>query len=537
MGYYIGNSSKNSDYRSGTPPKAATSTAPKTTTTAPKTTTTTTSKTTTAPKTNPAIPGSKKKTTAVTAPKVTTPSYQASTPAYQEHINYFGSPQNYANAIQQAEAPSGRGLSDPTAAAAFKSANPQYFATAAPKVTTPSYQASTPTYQQHIEYFGSPQTYASAIQTAEASGGRGLSDPAAAAAFKAAYPQYFPAAVTDIPIQEISPLPVAPPYQSPYQQPMQDILTQIKQRLNQNYDYTTDPYYQSQVQLAEQQGQQASQQSMEELNSRGILNSTITADRVAQAMQNARTERLPGAISQANQMRQSETGNILSMLNAYAGLESQDYTRWRQADQDALTRENTIYTRQRQAEQDALAKEKTAIDQAETKLKNAWERVKNIGYVDNTASVVLGLPVNTPTLEAQKAYDTLANQLNIAKMNNDADLQQAQASNEASMQRTQVTQAGANARTQAGIQAQRELADIKNSSNTKTNQLITDLLSLGSPEEAFSYLAGENGQNAATGGADLNKAMQAIRTKYPEYFRAQQPSWEDLLSGSEENPQ
>jgi len=477
---------------------------------------------TAAPQTNPAIPGSKTKIAPVTTPKVTTPSYQTSTPAYQEHIDYFGSPQNYANAIQQAEAPSGRGLSDPTSAAAFKSANPQYFATAAPTVQT------TPAYQGNIDWFGSPQNYADAILARE---GRGetLSDPASAAAFKAMYPQYFATAAKGIPGQGNQPvqntLPAAPPYQSPYQQPMQDILTQIKQRLNENYDYTTDPYYQSQVQLAEQQGQQASQQSMEELNERGILNSTITADRVAQAMQQARTERLPGAISQAYQMRQGETGNILSMLNAYAGLEGQDYTRWRQADQDALARENTLYARQRQAEQDALAKEKTAIDQAETKLKNAWERVKNIGYVDNTASVVLGLPVNTPTLEAQKAYDTLVNQLNIAKMNNVADLQ-----------RTQVTQAGANARTQANIQAQKELAAIKNSSNTATNNLINDLMRLSSPTEAFSYIAGENGQNAATGGADLSKAMQTLRLRFPEYF-SQQATWDDLLGGSGENPQ
>lgn len=46
------------------------------------------------------------------------------------------------------------------------------------------------TYQDYIKYFGSPEAYASAIKQKEASGQK-LSDPAAAAAFKAAYPQYF----------------------------------------------------------------------------------------------------------------------------------------------------------------------------------------------------------------------------------------------------------------------------------------------------------------------------------------------------------
>lgn len=300
--------------------------------------------------------------------------------------------------------------------------------------------------------------------------------------------------------------PIATTPRDMYQKEATDLLSQIKQRINQPYDYASDPYYQSQVRLAEQEGKQAGQQASEYLNQRGILNSTITADRVAQAMQDARTARLPAAIQQGYQMRQGELGNLLNLYGAYSGLENQEYTR------------------QRQVEQDALAREKSALEQADTKLKNAWDRVKNIGYVDNTASAVLGLPVGTPSFEAQKTYDTLVNQLNIAKSNN-----------EASMQRTQVSQAGAMARTQAGIQAQRDLNDIKRSSSTITNQLITDLLSLGSPEEAFSYLAGENGQNAATAGADLNKAMQAIRTKYPEYFRAQPLTFEDLYN--EGNPQ
>jgi hypothetical protein len=308
---------------------------------------------------------------------------------------------------------------------------------------------------------------------------------------------------------------------------MQDILTQIKQRLNQNYDYTTDPYYQSQVQLAEQQGQQASQQSMEELNARGILNSTITADRVAQAMQNARTERLPGAISQANQMRQSETGNILSMLNAYAGLEGQDYTRWRQADQDALTRENTIYTRQRQVEQDQIAKNKLAIDQAETKLKNAWERVKNVGYVDNTASVVLGLPVNTPTLEAQKIYDTLANQLNIAREDNDAAMERVRVQEESALQRSYISASRGGA---SG--AGNTLTERTRSNYAEVIRGVQEDIADGKSREEIEADIQTLYPDMIAAGVDPAQVLNYLNTAYPA-----QPSEEELQNAEQERLQ
>lgn len=296
-----------------------------------------------------------------------------------------------------------------------------------------------------------------------------------------------------------------PTLQSTYQTNANDILSQIKQNISKQYDYTSNPYYQAQLNLAQQEGEQASRRAMEELNRRNILNSTITGYQVGQAQQEAINARMPSAIQTINTMNQQNLSNLFDLYDVYSGLEKQEYER--QLKQDEL----------------ALEREKYLLDRADTNLKNAWERVKNLGYVDNVASSILGLPVGTPSFEAQKTYDTLQNELNIAVMNN-----------EESMRRTQYTQSQTTARTQMQIQAKREIQNIRDTADKKTNLVITDIMNLNTPQEAFAYIAGENGANAASAGADLNKAMQAIKARWPEYFMSN-PLAE--LGVTAENPQ
>lgn len=71
-------------------------------------------------------------------------SISGSTPSYAEHIQYFGnSPAAYAGAIRDAEV-SGRALSDPTSAAAFKRDHPEYFNDPLTQTPTPTIQAAEP---------------------------------------------------------------------------------------------------------------------------------------------------------------------------------------------------------------------------------------------------------------------------------------------------------------------------------------------------------------------------------------------------------
>lgn len=73
---------------------------------------------------------------------------------------------------------------------------PAYDASSAKKKKTTVTQ-TTPSYASNIKYFGSPEAYAKAIMEKEASGQK-LSDPAAAEAFKKAYPELFKTSSSEV---------------------------------------------------------------------------------------------------------------------------------------------------------------------------------------------------------------------------------------------------------------------------------------------------------------------------------------------------
>jgi hypothetical protein len=98
---------------------------------------------------------------------------------YRGHIQYFGSPEKYAEAIKR------KGwdkLSDKAAAWQFMQDYPQYFT---------GYKV--PSYAGHEVYFGSPEKYAEAIKQKLSSpqGWMALSDPTAAKEFIQKHQQYF----------------------------------------------------------------------------------------------------------------------------------------------------------------------------------------------------------------------------------------------------------------------------------------------------------------------------------------------------------
>jgi len=276
-------------------------------------------------------------------------------------------------------------------------------------------------YDEHIQFFGSPEAYAAAITKREGLG-ESLSDPVAAAAFKAGNPQYFKAAT---PVQSAQPT-----QRQQYQTTQNDILSQLRTRVTAPQDITKTPYYKSSLEAVNQGADLAAKRSMEEMNARNILSSTITTDRDAQIRSQAVTQALPSIIEKAYGMQQGEFNNLLGLLNTYSGLEGEQYNR------------------ERQAEQDRLAAENSKIEQEQAQLQNAWNRVKNIGYVDNIASISLGLPVGTLSADAQKAVEDRNSRLQIAREQNAAAMARTQASNAASMARTQYTQGQINARTQ-----------------------------------------------------------------------------------------
>jgi hypothetical protein len=143
---------------------------------------------------------------------------------------------------------------------------------------------------------------------------------------------------------------------------MQEALQQYKQRISQpiqqfSYDPNSDPAYQSALQQARQNAQTAGNNAMVALGSRGIGNSSITSDRVAQIQQreygNVVNNVLPQLIQQAyqrylgqQQLENQQNANLLNLANLYN------------------TQNQQLFSNDLATQQAALAKKKANLDAA-----------------------------------------------------------------------------------------------------------------------------------------------------------------------------
>lgn len=103
---------------------------------------------------------------------------------------------------------------------------------------------------------------------------------------------------------------------------IQQIMSGYNGNSNQYYDPNSDPVYKSMMELATKQADAAGLSTMEDMNERGILNSTITSDRVGQIKQGA-SDAVLGAIpglagNFANQQANNQAG-MQNMLNSILG--------------------------------------------------------------------------------------------------------------------------------------------------------------------------------------------------------------------------
>lgn len=145
--------------------------------------------------------------------------------------------------------------------------------------------------------------------------------------------------------------------------------------------------------------QYATNTAMEKMNSRGILDSTMTAQIVAATVSNLQVE--------YEKMARDEFYNNIermkSMANFVIGLEETQYNRWLQNVQLNLE----YYSAQR----DEMAYQ--------------WDRVEKLGYVDNEASIILGVApgmlspsmrqaIQEAELAAKQRYDELYSDIALA---------------------------------------------------------------------------------------------------------------------------
>ena len=292
-----------------------------------------------------------------------------------------------------------------------------------------------------------------------------------------------------------------PPYipeKAPYRQEVDQLLRQIQELTGQPVRPEDYPGYQGMQEASQQQAAKASQQAMETLNQRGILNSTVTRDQVSEIEQQAMIQLMPRLFELAYGMRQDQIGQLMNLLNTYSGLGQQEYER-------EVESQRWFYEQQ-------VAQQAAAIEAEEQKVRAAWDRVKNLGYVDNSASVALGIPVGTPTYEAQKDVENRLHQLELAKQDNAAQLQ-----------RTQYTQG------QIGARAGAEKTPPDKTSPTATNNAIAQIYTYKTKEAALAGLE-KYSVNMAAEGVDIAAVYKAIQARWPEAKDTGRLTAEELLN-------
>lgn len=227
----------------------------------------------------------------------------------------------------------------------------------APIATTPADRV-----YGHIKHFGKPEAYAQEIINKQASG-KNLDDQEAADFFKQQNSHLFPG------------------------EQKKNILKQLQQAQQQPINAEQLPEFGAMQNVAKQRGDIASRQAMETLNQRGVLDSTITADRVAQIQQQAQTEILPTLLERAYGLRKEQAQQLTQLLNYYSKEEQN---------------QQTMHLKAEEAKREEA---KLQIAQKEKNIKAALDRIDALGYADNFAAQVLGIPVGTPSQAAKKAAE------------------------------------------------------------------------------------------------------------------------------------
>lgn len=183
-------------------------------------------------------------------------------------------------------------------------------------------------------------------------------------------------------------------YQSAYSNTINSLISEMITQLENGFQY--DPSQDSALKVA---SEYAANTTMQSLAGSGVLNSSSTAERVARVV----SELVP----QYEQLAYTRWTDYIGQLSDTAQLvmnyDSQQFEYWK----DAKDREFQNKQLEYQKQQDAL--------------ENAWKRVDELGYVDNNASAILGVPVGTLSGEARLAKEQ--QEFELAKMREQAQIE------------------------------------------------------------------------------------------------------------------
>jgi hypothetical protein len=199
-------------------------------------------------------------------------------------------------------------------------------------------------------------------------------------------------------------------YKRPYDDQIKSLLASTMTGFN--YDPENDPMLKKATEYADRK-------LMEQMNARGILSSTMTRDGLAQI----KTDLIPQYQQIAMERYYKNIDTAFRQIGVYQQLNQDDYTQYYNMVSKSIdvldnVNKNTIETWKNTftfmsdilgKKADIIVKQATLKSQELTK---AWDRVANLGYVDNETSSILGLPVGTPSYKAKQDAMSRADEYN-----------------------------------------------------------------------------------------------------------------------------
>lgn len=188
-------------------------------------------------------------------------------------------------------------------------------------------------------------------------------------------------------------------YQSAYADTVNSLIssliTQVEDLENGNF---YDPSKDTALQMA---AEYAANATMENMISGGILNSSMTAERVARVV----SELIPQYEQLAYDRQYQYLNQLASTAQLVMNYDSQQFEYWK----DAKDRE--------------FQEKQFEYQKEQNELENAWKRVDELGYVDNEAAAILGVKAGTLSGEARLAKEQ--QEFELAKMREQLEIQRA----------------------------------------------------------------------------------------------------------------
>lgn len=167
-------------------------------------------------------------------------------------------------------------------------------------------------------------------------------------------------------------------YQSAYSDTINSLISSMIEQMENGFQY--DPNKDTALQVATEY---AANSTLQSLAGSGVLNSSSTTERVARVV----SELIPQYEQLAYTRWTDYLGQLTNTAQIVMDYDTQQFQYWK----DAKDREFEEKQLEYQKQQDAL--------------NNAWKRVDELGYVDNEASTILGVPVGTLSGEARQAKE------------------------------------------------------------------------------------------------------------------------------------